>query len=99
MHLQIVEADRQLTRRYVANGPHCWAMWIAPQCGRNLTKPPHVKSPTIRAWGRYHSRIFDRWAANTGRLEGASAEEAVPLPVAVHDDFGRIRALHPHTAE
>jgi cytoskeletal protein CcmA (bactofilin family) len=74
-------------------------MWIAPQCGRNLTKPPHVKSPTIRAWGRYHSRIFDRWAANTGRLEGASAEEAVPLPVAVHDDFGRIRALHPHTAE
>src|SRR2546428_8180225 len=28
MHLQIVEADRQLTRRYVAHGPHCWAMCI-----------------------------------------------------------------------
>jgi hypothetical protein len=26
MHPQIVEADRQLTGRYVANGPHCWAM-------------------------------------------------------------------------
>jgi len=28
MHLQIVKADRQLTGRYVANGPHCWATWI-----------------------------------------------------------------------
>ena len=28
MHPQIVEADRQLTGRYVANGSHCWAMWI-----------------------------------------------------------------------
>src|SRR6516165_2517396 len=28
MHPQIVEADRQLTRRYVANGAHCWAMCI-----------------------------------------------------------------------
>src|SRR5262249_50042328 len=26
MHLQIVEADRQLTRRYVVSGPHRWAM-------------------------------------------------------------------------
>jgi len=45
MRLQIVEANGQLTRRYVANRPHCWTMWIAlnerppPQCGRNLTKP------------------------------------------------------------
>src|SRR5262245_52627277 len=29
MHRQIVEAIRQLTRRYVANAPHCGAMWIA----------------------------------------------------------------------
>jgi hypothetical protein len=29
MPLQIVEANGQLTRRYVANGPHCWEMWIA----------------------------------------------------------------------
>jgi hypothetical protein len=28
MHLQIVEADKQLTQRYVANGPHCWTMRI-----------------------------------------------------------------------
>jgi len=28
MHLQIFEANWQLTRRYVANGPHGWAMWI-----------------------------------------------------------------------
>jgi hypothetical protein len=28
MYLQIVEADRQLARRYVVSGPHCWAMWI-----------------------------------------------------------------------
>jgi hypothetical protein len=27
-HLQIMEADRQLTGRCVANGSHCWAMWI-----------------------------------------------------------------------
>src|SRR5262249_41763657 len=24
MHLQIVEADRQLIQRYVLNAPHCW---------------------------------------------------------------------------
>jgi hypothetical protein len=39
MHIQIVDADRQLTRRYVANGPQCWAMWNRanrkPRCGRN----------------------------------------------------------------
>ena len=28
MHPQIVETDRQLTRRYVASVPRCWAMWI-----------------------------------------------------------------------
>ena len=28
MHLKIVEAVRQLTRRYVASVPHCSAMWI-----------------------------------------------------------------------
>ena len=80
----IVEVNGQLTRRYVANGPHCWAIWIVLneklQCGRNLTKPPHVNWSTFRAWGRYHSRILDPRAANPVRLEGASAEEAVPFP-------------------
>jgi hypothetical protein len=28
MHLQIVEEGEQLTLRYVANWPHCQAMWI-----------------------------------------------------------------------
>jgi len=28
MHLQIVEAERQLTGRYVASEPHYWAMWM-----------------------------------------------------------------------
>src|SRR6266404_8996628 len=28
------------------------------------------------------TRILDRWAANTGRLEGATAEKAVPFPCA-----------------
>jgi hypothetical protein len=39
-----------------------------------------IKWPAIRAWGRYHSRILDQWAANTGCLEGATAEKAA-LPV------------------
>ena len=26
MHLEIVEVDRQLTRRYVASVPHCWVV-------------------------------------------------------------------------
>jgi hypothetical protein len=29
MHRQIVEANAQLTRRYVSYEPHCSAMWIA----------------------------------------------------------------------
>jgi len=33
--------------------------------------------------GDYHSRILDQWAANTGCLEGATAEKAVPFPCAV----------------
>jgi hypothetical protein len=54
MHLQIFEAERQLTRRYVANGPHCWAMWIGLTESRGageLTKRQDVKRPGIRARG------------------------------------------------
>src|SRR5215472_2607452 len=53
-----------------------------PRCGLELNKRLNVKWPAIRAWGQYHSRILDRWAANTGRLEGATAEKAVPFPCA-----------------
>jgi hypothetical protein len=53
-----------------------------PRCGLELNSGWNVKWPAIRAWGQYHSRILDRWAANTGRLEGATAEKAVPFPCA-----------------
>jgi hypothetical protein len=51
MHLQIIEADRQLSARYVANGPHCWAMWIGLTVRRELTKRQDVERPGIRAGG------------------------------------------------
>jgi hypothetical protein len=53
-----------------------------PRRGLELNNGRNVKRSAIRAWGQYHSRILDRWAANTGRLEGATAEKAVPFPCA-----------------
>src|SRR5437660_8044664 len=86
MHLRIVETGELVTRRYVANRSHYLAMRMGltenPQCPRNRTSTWNVRWPAIRAWGQYHSRILDRWAANTGRLEGATAEKAVPFPCA-----------------
>jgi hypothetical protein len=58
-----------------------------PQCARNRTSGRNVKWPAIRAWGEYHSRVLDRWAANTGRSEGAKAEKAVPFPCAARRSF------------
>jgi hypothetical protein len=52
------------------------------RCGRNRTTEWNVKWSAIRAWGVYHSRMLNRWAANMGRLEGATAEKAVPFPCA-----------------
>jgi hypothetical protein len=49
----------------------------------------------VRAWGRYHSRILDRWAANLGRSEGAIAEEAVPFPGAVRRSLVVLRCARP----
>jgi hypothetical protein len=51
-------------------------------CDRNRTTGRNVKWSGIRAWGEYHSRMLNRWAANMGRLEGATAEKAVPFPCA-----------------
>src|SRR5207302_8164212 len=86
MHLRIVETGELVTRRYVANRSHYLAMRMGltenPECPRNRTSTWNVRWPAIRAWGQYHSRILDRWAANTGRLEGATAEKAVPFPCA-----------------
>jgi hypothetical protein len=53
-----------------------------PRRGLELNNGRNVKRSVIRAWGQYHSRILDRWAANTSRLEGATAEKAVPFPCA-----------------
>jgi hypothetical protein len=60
MHLQIVEIDVRLTRRYVANAPHSWTMRIEPtnpRRGLELNNGRNVKRSAIRAWGQYHSRI------------------------------------------
>src|SRR5262249_44591153 len=58
--LQIVEADRQLTRRYVASGPHCLV----------ITKRQDVKRSGIRARGDMIGipllNMLDRWASHTG---------------------------------
>jgi hypothetical protein len=54
MHLQIVEADRHLSLRYVANEPHCLAMWIGlieTTMPAEPTKELDVKRPGVRARG------------------------------------------------
>src|SRR5436190_293642 len=67
MHLQIVEANAQLTRRYVANGPHRPAMWIA----RGTEQAPGMLGGQLfEPGGDHHSQILDRWAANAGRRKG-----------------------------
>ena len=48
MHLQIVEADGLLTRRYVPSVPHCWAMWIG--LIENYMFVVGAAVPTV-AWG------------------------------------------------
>jgi hypothetical protein len=55
-----------------------------PQCARNPTSGSNVKSPAIRAWGQYHSRIWIDGQPITGCSEGATAEKAVPFPCAAH---------------
>src|SRR5262249_37275241 len=77
------------TRRYVANGPHCWgdvnrANRIA-QCGRNRPTGWNVKWPAIRAWGRYHSRVYwidgrrIRAAAKAHSGKGRAVPERPPV--------------------
>src|SRR5262249_13274887 len=50
MHLQIVEADRQLTGRYVVSRPQYWTMWIGRGAG-GTDQALDVKRPGIRARG------------------------------------------------
>jgi hypothetical protein len=80
MHVRILERVAVLKPRYVAKASHSWAMMMKQ---RDAAEPPtgwNVNGPAIRAWGQYHSRILDRWAASAGCCEGATAEKAVPFP-------------------
>src|SRR5919204_2260383 len=71
----------------------CSAMLIVMSEGRNRTTEWNVRWPAIRAWGQYHSRILDRWAANAGRSEGATAVKAVPFLCAARRSFSS-RSVH-----
>ena len=79
MHLQIFEAERQLTGWYVANGPHCGGNLdeLTESCsGAELTKRLDVKRPDIRAQGtllKYRSRIF--WIDARRTLAAAKAPQ------------------------
>jgi hypothetical protein len=45
------------------------------------------KWPAIRAWGNTTPECLDRWAANMGRSEGATAGKAVLFPCAARRSF------------
>src|SRR5215471_11741999 len=94
MHVQILEIDKRLRARCVANAPHSWAMlikaagWAEPASSRN------VKRPGIRAWGQYHSRVIGSMGGECGllRRRHSGKGRAVPerLPV---DPYFVMRAL------
>jgi len=42
MHLQIFEANVHFTRRYVANGSHCWVMCVVPKLKRSARGTDHA---------------------------------------------------------
>jgi hypothetical protein len=71
----------------------CTPTLIVVSEGRNRTIEWNVKWPAIRAWGQYHSRILDRWAANAGRSEGATAVKAVPFLCAARRSLSS-RSVH-----
>src|SRR5262249_25869319 len=93
MHWQIVEVPERLTQRYVAMRHTCTPTLIVVSEGRNRTTEWNVKWPAVRAWGQYHSRILDRWAANAGHSEGATAVKAVPFPCAARRSLSS-RSVH-----
>jgi len=83
MHLQIVEANGQLTRRYVANGSHCWAMCIVPNrkaaVRAELTKRLECSVASYSGLGRLPLSNIGSTGGDTGRSEGAIAVKAVPF--------------------
>src|SRR6516165_5833382 len=88
MHVLILEINRRLTARYVANAPHFWAMLIKAADGRNRSSGRNVKRPVIRAWGQYHSRVIGSMGGECGllRRRHSGKGRAVPerLPVDPH---------------
>jgi hypothetical protein len=61
---------------------------------RNIVRPY-----TLLCIYKSSRQLLDRWAANTGRSEGATAEKAVPFPGAVRRSLVVLRfaALDPFT--
>src|SRR5919109_4195491 len=66
----------------------CTTTLIVVSEERNRTTEWNVKWP-----GQYHSRILDRWAANAGRSEGATAVKAVPFLCAARQSLSS-RSVH-----
>src|SRR5919109_2206638 len=66
----------------------CTTTLIVVSEERNRTTEWNVKWP-----GQYHSRILDRWAANAGRSEGATAVKAVPFLCAARRSLS-FRSVH-----
>src|SRR5262249_32831987 len=78
MHVQILEIDKRLKARCVANAPHFWAMCIwqteKPKVRAELTKRLDVKRPGIRAWGQNHSRVIGSTGGECGQLRRRHSE-------------------------
>jgi hypothetical protein len=72
MHLQIVEADRQLTRRYVANGSHSWAMRIGLTESRSA-------GGTEQTAGMLSGHLFGPGGNTTPEYIGSMGGEYGPL--------------------
>src|SRR5215475_14734330 len=95
MHRQIVEANVQLTRRYVSYEPHCSAIWIAltkiaPRV--ELIKRRDVKRPGIRAGGMIAIPLpnIGSMGGAFGHAQEAQSQRCPSIPVVF-----RFAALNP----
>jgi hypothetical protein len=80
MHLQIIDAGEGLiSRRYVANEPHCWARLRESRVAVGTELADGMLGGQLFGPGGYHSRIFGLMGGGMGRSEGATAEKAVPF--------------------
>jgi len=88
-------ANRQLTRRYVANERHCWCNVDRAnrksRCGWNWPRGWMLSGLFGRgAWSQYRSRILDRWATHTGMLRRCHSRRCPSILVVL-----RFAALNP----